>query len=210
MRTIPRVNRLRWLPWLALPALALLLALPAMRAGANESYQVPTNPVPTVTGTPSGPSVLAVEQVNVRSGPSVEYERVGVLVPGQRAPAVGRSPGGDWIQIVYPGAPDNLGWVYTFNVNLEAGASLLRIVEPPPTVTPRVTATIDPTLAAQFPSLGQPASTRLPTYTPGPPAVQVTFAPNPGVGGGFPPIVAILGLLVVGVIGSVISRLQGR
>jgi hypothetical protein len=204
------MNRLRLLPWLAVPALALALALPAPRADASGRLQVPTNPIPTVTGTPGGPNVLAVEQVNVRSGPSVEYERVGVLVPGQRAPAIGRSPGGDWIQIVYPGAPGSVGWVYTFNVNLEAGASLLRIVEPPPTVTPRVTATIDPTLAAQFPSLGQPASTRLPTYTPAAPAVQVTFAPNPGVGGGFPPIIAILGLLVVGVIGSVISRLQGR
>jgi hypothetical protein len=72
-----------------------------------------------------------------------------------------------------------------------------------------VTATIDPTLAAQF-NLGQAPPTRLPTFTPAPPVVQPTIEPEQENGpGGFPPILAILGLLVVGFLGMVISFLRG-
>jgi hypothetical protein len=163
----------------------------------------------TVTGTPEGPTILVPEQVNVRLGPSTEYEKVGVLIAGQRLPAVGRSPGGEWIQIVYAGVPGNLAWVYAPFVTLDTGQRLLPIIEPPPTPTPRVTATIDPTLAAQF-NLGQAPPTRLPTFTPVEPIPQSTA--DPGIqrgGGGFPPILAIMGLMVVGGFGMVVSILRG-
>lgn len=167
--------------------------------------------IPTVTSTPSGPMVIAPDQVNVRSGPGTNYDRIGVMTAGQRLPALGRSPGGDWIQIVYPGVPGNVGWVYAYNVSLE-GAGILTVIEPPPLPTARATATIDPTLAAQFPNLGRPAATRLPTFTAAPPVVQPTFPPADGQGRGLgiPPILAILGLLVVGTFGTVISVLRGR
>ena len=43
-------------------------------------------------------------QINVRMGPSSSiYPIVGTLLTGSTAPALGRSPGGDWIQIEYPG-----------------------------------------------------------------------------------------------------------
>jgi hypothetical protein len=194
----------------SMAAVLLLLALASRPAAANASLQATL--IATVTGTPEGPMVVALEQINVRDGPGVLYNRVGVLVAGQRAPALGRSPGGDWIEISYPGAPGGVGWVYSYNVTLETGAVPLRIVEPPPSPTPRITSTIDPTLAAQFPSLGQPAATRLPTFTPAAPVVQPTFAPNGGQDGsrGFPPVLAIFGLLVVGSFGMLISFLRGR
>jgi hypothetical protein len=89
-------------------------------------------------------------------------------------------------------------------------AGELPVVEPPPTPTPRITATIDPTLAAQF-NLNPITPTRLPTFTPAPPVVVPTFAPTSAEGvGGFPPILLILGLTVVGVFGLVISVLRGR
>lgn len=155
--------------------------------------------------------VIAPDQVNVRSGPGANYDRIGVLAAGQRLPALGRSPGGDWIQVVYPGVPGNVGWIYSYNVSLEGGG-ILPVVEPPPLPTVRATATIDPTLAAQFPELGRPAATRLPTFTAAPPVVQPTFSVSDGRGEGFgfPPILAILGLLVVGTLGTVISVLRGR
>jgi len=191
-------------------AAIMLLVLAPRAAVANASLQATA--IPTVTGTPPGPMVVALEQVNVRDGPGVLYNPVGVLIAGQRVPALGRSPGGDWIEISYPGAPGGVGWVYSYNVTLEAGAFPLRIVEPPPTPTPRITSTIDPTLAAQFPALGQPAATRLPTFTPAAPVVQPTFASNAEGGGGrgFPPVLAIFGLLVVGSFGMVISILRGQ
>jgi hypothetical protein len=163
----------------------------------------------TVTGTPEGPSILVPEQVNVRLGPSTDYEKVGVLIAGQTAPALGRSPGGEWIQIFYAGVPGNIAWVYAPFVVLETGQRLLPIIEPPPTPTPRVTATIDPTLAAQF-NIGEAPPTRLPTFTPAEPVSVPTFeASESGESGGFPPILAILTLLVVGVFGIFISVLRG-
>src|SRR3990170_1834090 len=189
-------------------AAIMLLVLAPRAAVANASLQATA--IPTVTGTPPGPMVMAIEQVNVRDGPGVLYNPVGVLIAGQRVPALGRSPGGDWIEISYPGAPGGVGWVYSYNVALEAGAFPLRIVEPPPSPTPRITPTINPTLAAQFPSLGQPVATRLPTYTPAPPVVQATFPANGESSGGrgFPPVLAIFGLMVVG--SFEITILRGR
>lgn len=163
----------------------------------------------TVTGTPEGPTILVPEQVNVRLGPSTDYEKVGVLIAGQTAPALGRSPGGEWIQIFYAGVPGNIAWVYAPFVVLETGQRLLPIIEPPPTPTPRVTATIDPTLAAQF-NIGEAPPTRLPTFTPAQPVSQPTFEASASPeSGGFPPILAILALLVVGVFGTFISVLRG-
>lgn len=163
----------------------------------------------TVTGTPAGPVIIVPDEVNVRLGPGVEYELVGVLIAGSQAPALGRSPGGDWIQIVYPGVAGNVAWVYAAFVTIQPEGAYLAPVEPPPTSTPRVTPTIDPTLAAQFVNLGV-GPTRLPTYTPAPPYFAPTLPANPEAsGGGFPPIVATLGLLVVGVFGGVISLLRG-
>jgi uncharacterized protein YraI len=161
------------------------------------------------TATPDGPRVIVPEQANVRLGPSLDYEKVGVLIAGQEAPALGRSPGGDWIQIFYAGVQGNVAWVYAPNVILEAGQRLLPIIEPPPTPTPRVTTTIDPTFAAQF-NIGTLEATRLPTFTPADPVVMPTVASSDAAnGGGFPPILAILGLLVLGLFGTVISFLRG-
>jgi hypothetical protein len=164
----------------------------------------------TPAGTPNGPRIIVPEQVNVRLGPSLDYEKIGVLISGQEAPALGRSPGGEWIQIFYAGVQGNVAWVYAPNVILEAGQRLLPIVEPPPTPTPRVTATIDPTFAAQF-NIGELQATRLPTFTPADPVVRPTITVlDQGRGGSFPPVVAILGLLVLGLFGTVVSFLRGR
>jgi hypothetical protein len=161
--------------------------------------------------TPQGPTILVPELVNVRLCPDVGCDLVGVLIAGQTAPAIGRTAAGLWIQILYAGVPGNVAWVYApFVVLQPSQAGGLPIVEPPATPTPRVTATIDPTLAAQF-NLNQVTPTRLPTFTPAPPVLAPTFAPSStGRAGGFPPILLILGLVVVGIFGLVISVLRGR
>ena len=198
------------------PIRARLLAFTSLLAVALISFittsgvwAAPVQQEPTVTGTPEGPTILVPEQVNVRLGPSTDYEKVGVLIAGQTAPALGRSPGGEWIQISYPGVPGNIAWVYAPFVVLQTGQRLLPVIEPPPTPTPRVTATIDPTLAAQF-NIGEAPPTRLPTFTPAEPVSIPTFESNDAnSSGGFPPILAILALLVVGVFGTFISVLRG-
>jgi len=198
--------------WLSLAATVVALFFAAVPSSALEAVAAQHSLIQaTVTGTPSGPTILVPELVNVRLCPDVTCDLVGVLIQGQTAPAVGRSPGGEWIQIVYPGVPGNVAWVFSALVTLQAfQPGGLPIVVPPATPTPRVTATIDPTLAAQF-NLNPITPTRPPTFTPAPPVVAPTFAPSDGASrGGFPPILLILGLMIVGIFGLVISVLRGR
>ena len=164
----------------------------------------------TVTSTPTGPKILVPDQVNVRLGPSTDFDQVGVLNSGQEAPAIGRSPGGDWIMISYPGVSGNVAWVYSPLVTLvNLGAEALPIIEPPATPTPRITPTIDPTLASQF-NLGAGLATRLPTYTPAPDVAYPTFEPGDASRSGVPPILPIAGLVIIGGFGLLVSVLRGR
>ncbi|RME88900.1 MAG: hypothetical protein D6770_05870 [Anaerolineae bacterium] len=174
--------------------------------------QQPTGSIPTVTSTPLGPYIIVnldQDQINVRAGPSTYlYPPIGVLLGGQRAPALGRSPGGDWIQIQYPGVPGSVGWVYAPLVSLSPGANL-PIVEPPPTPTPIATPTIDPTLAAAFIAPATP--TRLPTFTPPPPLEIPTFTQTVESRAGRVPMgLVIFGLGFLGLFGMFISLLRGR
>jgi uncharacterized protein YraI len=124
------------------------------QAEAYQEVSTPTGIFVTVTYT---------DPINVRSGPStILYPIVAQLNPGEVVPALGISPGREWIHITYLGGT---GWVYASFVSISGGE--LRIVEPPPTPTPPTTPTIDPTLAAVF--IVQPTQTRLPTFTPPPP-----------------------------------------
>jgi hypothetical protein len=181
-------------------------------AQAEHQFQIPTVSIPTVTGTPLG-SVATVrtdidqDQINVRAGPSTNYDVVGVLIIGQVVPALGRSAGGDWVQIEYPGVAGGTAWVYSPLINVSGN---LPIVEPPPTPTPQTTPTIDPTLAAQF--IVEIPPTRLPTFTSPPPLmiptyeVQETPTESMSVPMGF----VIIGLGVVGLFGTFLSVLRGR
>jgi uncharacterized protein YraI len=175
--------------------------------------QAPTVDVATVTSTPGGPMVTVranegLTQVNLRSGPGTEYEKVGVLLVGQQAPAKGRSPGGLWVLIEYPGIPGDQGWVYSANVDITSGA--LPVVEPPPTVTPEITLTIDPTLAAQFIVTSQ--ATRLPTFTEPAPIVVPTFraVDNDNSAAGMPVGMIIIILGGIGLLFGLISVVQSR
>ncbi|MEZ0395122.1 MAG: SH3 domain-containing protein [Anaerolineales bacterium] len=179
-------------------------------AAAPAAAQQPTGSIPTVTGTPTGvfATVTYEEPINVRAGPSsVYYPRIGAsLYPGQVVPVLGRTAGGEWIQIYYPGVPGNVGWVYAPLVTLSPG--FVPIVEPPPTATPRTTPTIDPTLQAAFQAPLTP--TRLPTFTPPPALVIPTFEAGAGERGAVPMGLIIFGLIGVGLFGALISFLRGR
>jgi len=187
-----------------------LLLLFNVSGSQKVAAQQPTGSVPTVTSTPLGPTVKVTypEQINVRSGPSSYlYTAIGVLLTGETAPALGRSPGGDWIQIRYDGVPGNVGWVYAPLVGLSANANLA-IVEPPPTPTPATTPTIDPTLAAAF--IPQFTPTRLPTFTPSGPLVIPTYENIGPKASGVPLGLIIVILSLIGGFGAIISFLRGR
>ncbi len=186
----------------------LALALPSARM---VQAQQPTGSVPTVTGTPRGPYVtvnLDVDFVNVRSGPSEYfYPKIGILMRGQTAPALGRSPDGAWIQVYYVGVPGNTGWIYAPNVSLNS-PGFLPLVEPPPTPTPPATPTINPTLEAAF--IPPQTPTRLPTFTPPPPMGNLVFTDNTEAASRVPLGLIVLVLGFVGGLIAIISFLRGR
>lgn len=179
---------------------------------ASELAQLPTGSIPTMTGTPTGPMAVVVPgnepQVNLRSGPGALYDRVGILLIGQKAPAKGRSPQNEWIMVEYPGVPGGTAWVYALYVEIQPPEQL-PIIEPPPTPTPMQTATLDPTLAAKFVVTLEP--TRLPTYTPPPPLMIPTFVDQSAPPlGGVPMGFVILGLAALGVFMGIVAFTQGR
>jgi hypothetical protein len=203
----------RWLrPLLIVATLVVLFAFTmSIPAYAGVNPQQPTIAVPTVTGTPIGVTIIVkmdTEQINVRAGPSTVYEKVGVLLAGQEVPARGRSVTGEWILVVYPGAQGGVAWVYAPLVDIKGGA--LPVVEPPPTPTPAVTNTIDPTLAAQFIVTSVP--TRLPTFTPPPPLAIPSFAApsSASAPGGIPMGLVIVALAALGAFLGLFSLIQGR
>jgi len=185
-----------------------LLAFGAPRTSVRA--QQPTGSIATVTGTATGPYVTVIDPdgANVRSGPgSYDYPiAIGWLQPGESAWAIGRSPGQEWIQIIYVGTAEGVGWVYAPLVSLSPG--YLPIVEPPPTATPRTTATLDPTMVAQFGI--QLTPTRMPTFTAPAPIEYPTFDNGSASGSRVPAGFLILGLAIVGVLGAVFSFLRSR
>jgi hypothetical protein len=100
--------------------------------------------------------------------------------------------------------------VHTSLISLSSGN--LKVIEPPPTVTPRVTATVDPTLAAAY--IFEPTATRLSTFTP-PPTLDVprfTEEPVQSVStmAGVPVGAFVFGLGIPGLLGYLISVLRRR
>jgi uncharacterized protein YraI len=150
--------------------------------------------------TPTGITVTVTysDPINVRSGPSTTlYPIVAQLNPGDVVPALGISPGREWIQV---SIPSGTGWVYASFVSISGGE--LMVLEPPPTPTPLATSTVDPTLAAAFNI--QPTQTRLPTFTPPPPLEVPRFDDSPGSSFG-PGGIFIFVLGLMGGVGLLVS-----
>jgi uncharacterized protein YraI len=99
---------------------------------------VPPEPAPPpVTAPPpasGAPTAMALEAVNVRSGPSTDYPIYGAAQAGATAPVVGKSQDGAWVVVSISTsiAPDGQGWVSAAYVQL-SGTTLtdLPVVQPP-------------------------------------------------------------------------------
>ncbi len=200
----------RIVAWIGLIGLMALLSYFSLPAGKVNAQQ-PTGSIPTVTGTPSGPIVEVVSWetiIGVYAGPSLDsYPQIGILMAGERVPALGYSTDDQWIQVVYMGVRDGKGWIYAPYVTFTSpGVSLPRI-EAPATATPATTPTLDPTYVAAYGLTLEP--TQLPTFT-APGALQIpTFASPTTAGSTIPFGLIVLGLVFVGVLGGIVSFLRG-
>lgn len=79
----------------------------------GEPVAIEATPSPIFTATPDF-TVYGTfsNEVNLRYGPGVDYERVGVAKAGETYEIVAYHTQFDWVQIVYPGAPDDRAWVF--------------------------------------------------------------------------------------------------
>jgi uncharacterized protein YraI len=88
----------------------------ATQVQAQNAQGVPVLPLPDelVAATrlaSDPPMVTALINVNIRSGPGMDFNRVGLLQEGQEARAIGVDSEGFWYAIVVPGTENLQGWV---------------------------------------------------------------------------------------------------
>jgi hypothetical protein len=178
------------------------------------AFQAPVNGPYRQVPTPTLPSLRAEaydEDVNVRSGPGTDYERVGTLVRGQSGAILGQAQTvGTWLKIVYIGGPENTGWVAQDVVKVIGDLGQAPTMEPPPTPTLPPAPTLAITTTVEALSTAEPG--RLPTFTAPPPAAHPTLLPVQGLHeeNGFPPAILIVSLFVLGGFGMLISLLRRR
>jgi uncharacterized protein YraI len=63
-----------------------------------------------VAGSGSGVSGLVIQKINVRNGPGINYDSLGVLNPKDVVFVTGKDNSGEWMQIEFASAADGKGW----------------------------------------------------------------------------------------------------
>ncbi len=63
-------------------------------------------------------------RINVRSGPSITFDTLGLLEAGTTVTLTGKNATASWYQIVYPDGPDGHGWVTVQYIQTDATSNL--------------------------------------------------------------------------------------
>jgi LysM repeat protein len=108
-------------------------------------------------------------EVFVRGGPGIVYFPTAPLEPGTRLPIIGRSPQGDWLQVVLADDPSRVGWVFFNQVDVEGSLEGQTIQALP------ATSSLLP------PEAGRPALARAACATPVHPSDSSEFGQRPGL-----------------------------
>ena len=127
----------------------------------------PETPTATV---PTNPSLTTKTDLNVRSGPGIQYDLLGLLPAGVTVEIIGREETRQWWQIRFSPAADGIGWVAAdpeFSTTANVDNVPVAQFPPTPTGTPtptlRYPATNTPTVTTVPPT---PIPTGTPTLTP--------------------------------------------
>ena len=96
--------------------------------------------IPPATPPADGPKATAIDYVNVRLGPGLNYPVLGVAAPGASAEVSGVSADSAWWQVVIPTqyAASGYGWVsasYVLTQGTE-GVPVVEAPQPPPSIGP--------------------------------------------------------------------------
>lgn len=124
-----------WVAYFTITPLGNVSNLPVVEPRAVQT----TLPIPIpVTQTPVSPStdtfITAFRRVNVRSGPGLEYRRIGVLEPGSTADIMSRTDDNQWMRIDFN---DMEGWVAYFVISVTGELDDIPVEEVPTTAETR-------------------------------------------------------------------------
>ena len=131
--------------------------------------QIPLDATPT----PTGPTGSVIQRLNVRSGPGIDFDTLGMLDAKQVVFLTGKNTTASWFQINYPVGPGGHGWVTAQYIQTEASASLPVLDDYGNAITPSAAGTPSGPVSLPTPTLG-------PAYADGDssadPAVRVAFS----------------------------------
>jgi hypothetical protein len=96
---------------------------------------------PTFTLTPIYPTISVSLDTNCRSGPTSNYDRLGLLKVGEKAEVVGRSEISDSLLIRLPSNPSISCWLWTKFASVSGDISPLPVIPIPASPTPNFTST---------------------------------------------------------------------
>ena len=98
---------------------------------------IPQTPTLPPSPTAATPFLVALDDVNVRTGPATAYPIIGVLHKDQQAIITGKTLDASWWQIVFPLNTAGRGWVSALYVAAQNTAGVpVAQAPPPPTTTP--------------------------------------------------------------------------
>ena len=72
------------------------------------------------TPTPAGPVGRVLQRLNVRSGPGLTFDSLGMLEPDAIVSLTGKNLTASWFQILYPAGPGGIGWVTAQYIQADA------------------------------------------------------------------------------------------
>ena len=142
---------------------AITVIDPNQTEDENATPTATPEPIETVSG---NPSLTTRTDLNVRGGPGIEYDLLGLLPSGTEAEIIGRDDTRQWWQIRFDPAADGRGWVAADSAfSTSANVENVPIAQPPPTPTGTPTATTVPPTHTPVPTATSPAPTETPTAT---------------------------------------------
>ncbi|MAS36275.1 MAG: hypothetical protein CL610_19885 [Anaerolineaceae bacterium] len=175
--------------------LGIVVAIIIAIVTSNPSLSPDASPTSTTAPTPATPVLVALRNLDIRSGPGSEFDRVGVLAAEDSLDIRGITDDSLWYQVLL--ANGTYGWVLAAESfgRFEGNRSVLAVVTP--TATPTTTPTVTPspsdtpfptntateTVTSTATPTDTPRPSDTPTYTSEPSATViadlVTLAPSP-------------------------------
>jgi hypothetical protein len=125
--------------------------VPAQPTATQAAPATPPLPVPSNTPASTEPVLSPVTDLNIRSGPGVNYPILGLLRAGQTARITGINLERTWWQIEFSGSANERGWLAAKYVSASNVADVPMVQAPPPpaTNTPAPPPTATPTRTPQ-------------------------------------------------------------